>query len=473
MAAVSFSEGNALYDITPVENIFILEYMANVPGDYIKVYLLGLTMCCHADEDYTISTMAKALSLPEDEIKAAYTYWAQMGLVKILKRRPFEVSYNNIKKEKMQKADGEKISLYTHQPLVLELQRIFGGRRLLGTSEVNYIVIWLDEWKMPSETISLVAAWCVEMKGEKVRFSYINKVLGDIYDQGLTSYADVERYINDVSNKMSGASDVLKAWSLNRPPTADEIELYKKWNSKYGMQKEAIREAQKHMTGTNNPNFKYLDFIIESLAENKVKTATDAKNYFEKKDTLRAEAKEIYSILGGLRVTEGRIKLYEEWLEMGFSQRSVQKAAQALSKAGDRQPDDLDSVLKRWHKNGIVTDKDVAEYMTQIKMTSNKVSVLLEKWGDNRAPKNHEIAIYNTWLQKKYPHELIGLACQKSASAKDKMSYASKILSVWQENGVKTTAQAEKESYSINKSGSGKTFTDDIYEGVYDNWEDI
>ena len=101
MAAVSFSEGNALYDITPVENIFILEYMANAPGEYIKVYLLGLTMCYHSNEEYSVSKMASALSITEDEVKAAYTYWAQLGLIEILSRRPYEVRYHNIKKEKM------------------------------------------------------------------------------------------------------------------------------------------------------------------------------------------------------------------------------------------------------------------------------------------------------------------------------------------------------------------------------------
>ena len=474
MAAVTFSEGNALYDITPVENIFILEYMANVPGDYVKVYLMGLTMCYHADEEYSITKMAADLNLTEDEVKEAYTYWAQMGLVDIESRRPFKVTYHNIKKEKMQKNNGSKVNLYTHQPLVLELQRIFGGRRLFGTGEVNYIMIWIDEWKMPQEVISLIAAWCVEMKGDKVRFSYINRVLGDIYDQGLMTYPEVERYIKEVSGKMSGAADVLKAWNLNRPPTADEISLYNKWTSKYKINKTAVREAQKHMTSVSNPNFKYLDTIMEDLAGSGVKTADDAQKYFERKDRTRTDAKEVFSVLGGLRVTEGRIQLYESWLDMGFSQRSVIKAAEGLAKSGDRQPDDLDSVLKRWHKNGIVDDKSVAEYMKQIEMSSNKVAELLEKWNEERAPKKHELSIYNTWIQKKYPAALIELACSKSAKVDNKMAYANKILTSWEEKGIKTAAQAEKEAVSFSdKAPSDKKFSDDMYEGQYDSWEDI
>ena len=474
MPAVSFSNGNALYDITPVENIFILEYMANVPGDYVKVYLLGLAMCYHADDSYSVSKLAKDLSLGVDEVKKAFSWWAQMGIVDIVQQRPFEVVYKNIKKEKMQKGNGGKKSLYNNQPLILVLQNIFGGRRVLGSGEMNYVTIWLNEWKVPEEVISLVAAWCVEMKGEKVRFSYINRVLGDIYDQGLVKYDEVERYIKEVSSRTSGAADVLKAWNLNRPPTADEIELYKKWTSEYGMHKLAVREAQKHMTGVSNPNFKYLDSIMERLSKAGVNKAEEAKEYFLKNDSLKEEAREVYAILGGLRISEGRIALYESWLDMGFSHRSVLKAAEALAKTGDRQPDDLDSVLKRWQKNGIVSDKSVAEYMTQIRKTSEKVSELLEQWGENRAPKSYEAAIYNTWLQKKYPDELIELACAKSTNVKEKMAYANKILTVWEQKGIKTTAQAEKETVSFSdKSAPGKKFSDDMYEGLYDVWEDI
>ncbi len=473
MAAVSFSDGNALYDITPVENIFILEYMANVPGDYIKVYLLGLTMCYHSNEDYSISQMAKELSLSSDEVKEAYTYWAQIGLVTIESRRPFNVVYHNIKKEKMQKSQDSKVNLYTHQPLVLELQRIFGGRRLLGSGEVNYVMTWLEEWNVPQEVISLVAAWCVEMKSEKVRFSYINKVLGDIYDQGLVAYSEVEGYIREVSGKMSGAADVLKAWNISRPPTADEISLYKTWISKYKMQKAAIREAQKHMTGISNPNFKYLGTIIDELHENNVKTADEALRHFQRKDALRSDAKEVFSILGGLRVTEGRIKLYESWIDLGFTQRSILTAAEELSKTGDRQPDDLDSVLKRWHKNGILDEKSVAEYMTLVKMTRKKVADLLDTWGVQRAPKTNEIAIYNTWIQKKYPNELIALACEKSASANDKMQYANKILSNWENQGVKNAKQAESSPIKTTGVKKEAEIPEDDYFSKNTSWEEI
>ena len=44
MAFCAFDEGAAGFDVTPVENMFISEYMLGAPGEYVKVYLYGLML---------------------------------------------------------------------------------------------------------------------------------------------------------------------------------------------------------------------------------------------------------------------------------------------------------------------------------------------------------------------------------------------------------------------------------------------
>ena len=43
MAFCAFDDSAALFDSTPVENMFITEYMLRAPGDFVKVYLYALT----------------------------------------------------------------------------------------------------------------------------------------------------------------------------------------------------------------------------------------------------------------------------------------------------------------------------------------------------------------------------------------------------------------------------------------------
>ena len=45
-----FDERYAMFDTTPVDNQFILEYLPSAPGDAVKVYLYGLLRCYHPEE---------------------------------------------------------------------------------------------------------------------------------------------------------------------------------------------------------------------------------------------------------------------------------------------------------------------------------------------------------------------------------------------------------------------------------------
>ena len=39
MPFCSFDRESAMYDVTPIENMFLLEYLPMAPEDYLRVYL--------------------------------------------------------------------------------------------------------------------------------------------------------------------------------------------------------------------------------------------------------------------------------------------------------------------------------------------------------------------------------------------------------------------------------------------------
>ena len=67
-----FDERFAMFDITPVENQFILEFLPGAKGDYIKVYLYGLMRCYHPEADMSMTRMSRELNMTEEEICAAF-----------------------------------------------------------------------------------------------------------------------------------------------------------------------------------------------------------------------------------------------------------------------------------------------------------------------------------------------------------------------------------------------------------------
>ena len=96
MAMFSFDEQAALFDVTPLPNQFILNYLPEASGDAVRVYLFGLVACYHHEAISDLQQMARELNMTEDDIRAAYRYWERKGLVQRVADNPPQYRYQNI-----------------------------------------------------------------------------------------------------------------------------------------------------------------------------------------------------------------------------------------------------------------------------------------------------------------------------------------------------------------------------------------
>lgn len=81
MPVFGFADKYAMFDATPVENLFIQEYMVRADGDFVKVYLYGLMQCYHPVHSASLSTVARDLGMEVSRVENAFAYWERMGLV--------------------------------------------------------------------------------------------------------------------------------------------------------------------------------------------------------------------------------------------------------------------------------------------------------------------------------------------------------------------------------------------------------
>ena len=61
MAMFSFDEQAALFDVTPLPNQFILNYLPEASGDAVRVYLFGLVACYHHEAISDLQQMARRM----------------------------------------------------------------------------------------------------------------------------------------------------------------------------------------------------------------------------------------------------------------------------------------------------------------------------------------------------------------------------------------------------------------------------
>ena len=100
-----FDERYSMFDVTPLENQFILEFLPEAKGDYVKVYLYGLLRCYHPEADMNLDRMSHELGMTEDEIAAAFRYWERRGIVRRISDHPPAWEYVNIKQRSLSAED--------------------------------------------------------------------------------------------------------------------------------------------------------------------------------------------------------------------------------------------------------------------------------------------------------------------------------------------------------------------------------
>lgn len=166
MAFCAFDDSAALFDSTPVENMFITEYMLRAPGDFVKVYLYALMLCYHPTPRMSLSSMARDLDMTEEDVERAFKYWARDGLVRQVGDNPVSFTLFNLKQLTLTRAENPGDKLY-NQKFIEEAERIL--KRTLQPEEINLINDWIQVLELPEEVILMLLQ--IEMENSRGRVS--------------------------------------------------------------------------------------------------------------------------------------------------------------------------------------------------------------------------------------------------------------------------------------------------------------
>ena len=80
MAFCEFSSEVVASTSTQIDNFFLSEFLPQLDGAYVKVYLYGLYKCS-ASKDNTLTGFAKALQMSEDDVISVFYYLQELGFL--------------------------------------------------------------------------------------------------------------------------------------------------------------------------------------------------------------------------------------------------------------------------------------------------------------------------------------------------------------------------------------------------------
>lgn len=447
MGCFGFEEQYAMFDMTPVDNQFILEYLPAAKGDDLRVYLYGLMMCYHPQEDMSIETMARELGMSVEDVLTAYRRWERRGLVQRISDTPPQYRYIAVKRALFAGVKPAVDEEYEH--FTEALYAVFGHERRLHGKEISLCYEWVEELHLPCEVVIRLVEHMIALHGKGFSIKSAQKLATMLADEKCTGVEDADLLLARDASVWNGAKDVLTRMGKRRNPTVDEQQYYRKWLVDWGFSAEAILEACAELI-RGEPNFAYLDGILKRhhvQYENESTTGAQMKKRMSREQDAAAPLKALLKVLGVSTqlVNEGTLAAYQEMREM-YPDNIILMAGRECARHGLKM-DDVSRTLQVWKRQGLEKPDDIEKSIQLVREQNDFLMELYGLWQSDVRPNAADRALVHKWLHEWELSESMIVCCAAWAQGTEKpMLYLNKMLDSFRQQGV-VTAEAAVEAH--------------------------
>ena len=436
-----FDERYAMFDVTPVENQFILELLPGARGEYVKVYLYGLMKCYHPEADSNLDEMAHELNMTPEEIESAYRYWERRGAVRRISDKPPVWQYVNLKQRMLENNEGEDPE---YEAFSTALYDVFDNGRRLHGGELVRCFEWQEDLKLPTEVIIMLLKHMAKAKGKQFKIQDAEKIALEMAQENVNTIEAAEEFLSRDRKIYEGVRGLLKKMGKRYLPSEAQTAMYRKWIKEWHFTPEAI-EAALEKTAGGDPSMGYVDGILKKVWEqNQNADAIDVDRIQTSSDR-RTALRQILDALGKGRVGEVTLEQYDRMAAL-YPQEIIIKAARECARSGSN-PEDVLKLLESWKKKGLETGEQVDAYIHSFREQTELIRELKAIWGLEKSRTGEtDRSLLSKWQNELgYSRKMILTVAPAASEAKKPMSYLDAILSEYRKKGITTPEAAEQE----------------------------
>lgn len=456
MAFCKFSTENRKSGDVVISSAFFVDYMPYAPESVSKVYLYGLNKCYENDEiTNTLQNFALALNMKEEDVKSAFYYWQEEGLVTILNLNPIEVRYLPIRPKKFQ---AKMFKEDRYSSFNRSIQEILDGR-MITPFEYREYYLTMESLHIEQDAMLMIAKFCVNQKGNNVGYNYILTIAKNWAYDGVHTPSEVDKKLEEMETLTSKVKDILIALKSKKAPSYEDRELYKKWINIYGFNMSVILEIAKKV---KRGGIAKLNEKIEEYYSLKLFSLTEIEEFESGKNELLDIAKTVCQALGLYYDNlEPVINTYIlKWKQMGYSKDAIKLVADICFKKYIRTIDQMDDVISKYFAKGLVSLDAINEYIAGTLSVDKKIKAILEKLNLSRQVTSWDRDFYHTWtFSWHFDDEMIDYAVYLSNGKSQPMAYVNKILSNWKEQNISSLDQAKQNLTNQNNNSLQKNTT--------------
>ncbi|MCH5161488.1 MAG: DnaD domain protein [Clostridiales bacterium] len=437
------SEANLDGAIT-VEHKFIVEYMPYADGDYVKVYLYGLSLAARkGDGDDTIERLSKRLGLDMATVDAAIEYWTNQGL---MARLGDDVTYLSLRtaRPKIKKYDVDKYAEFNRNC------QLFVTERQIAPREYDEYYAFMEKFDVEWQAMVAIVRYCTKLKGGNVSSPYILAVARNLVENGYRTRDEIENRLEEYGVYYNDLLYVLAP--LGKSPDHESVALYKKWTVNMHFEREAIRRAAEL---TKKGGIAALDGRLTTYCNLGLFGPDKITAYEDERHNLIKLTKAVNKSLGVFyENVETEITMFiRPWLDLGFDKAAILAAADYCMQNGLKTMPDLDAVIRELFRAGITTEKEVRDRQKHESRYDERITDIMNAIGLKGAVRHAYRTFYSNWVENlKMPDDVIDSAASLSVGMP--FSYMNTILNNWSKAGVDTVEKAKAQSLPARESAA-------------------
>ncbi|MCI6444037.1 MAG: DnaD domain protein [Clostridia bacterium] len=467
MSFCSFSKETITNSSTVLDNRFISTYLPEANGDAIKIYIYGLFVCQESDSDISFDKFCNDVKLDKDVVSDCFRFWEELGIVNVLSEDPFIVKYLPVAQSKPRKYSAEKYGEFNKALQVLIPER------MITTNEYAAYFSLMEENGLKPEALLMIVKYCVDLKGGAIGLRYILKVANDFIARGITTTTKIEKELSDYSLKTGEFASLMNYILPNKKPQIEDLKLFEKWNKQLLYDIDTIIFIAK---SAKIKNIEKLDKEIDVLYASKKFSEKEIADYYKSK----AKTTELaYAINRSLSVyTEVIDPVIENyvipWQNMGYDEETLLFLATYCFKKNRRSLEEMNDVVEKLYKNGLITLTSIAEYLKSISADDDFIKKLLLIAGLSRKPTEWDRANLKTWRSWNFSDEMISEACAIAAGKSNPMSYVNAVLSGWKSEGIFTADKIRRTDKKVNPQAiQTRNYTKEEFDKLIDDIDEI
>lgn len=293
------NEKPLLFSETTIPDIFFSEYLANIPGDYLKIYFYIVFLSKYG-KDVKLNDLSKKLNIPLKNINDGLKFLEESNLL-VKKTSGFiivdlqEATLHNlytpnltISKEKIEQTSKNKL----RSKAIEHINNMY-FQGIMGPSWYNDIDLWFTKYEFDEQV--MIALFDYSYNRSAMHRNYIQAVAEAWASNKVKSYNDLELYYSKQENMNIIKKSIAKKLGKRNGFTQYEEAYIENWILNFGYDMDIIEIALKRTTFKSNPTFEYLNNIISDWHERNLKTPSEINAFIEQRKKQDKNTKELKS----------------------------------------------------------------------------------------------------------------------------------------------------------------------------------